>query len=113
MKITTTAVFTFQDLKTKERPFAKIYYNVTAFNRINNKTTTIEVPYTLYENIDLFIENCVYSISDIDFHCRVTNQPKTVYLIQERFFYQEQVNKMTEIGLDVNTIFEEIIFGGN
>ena len=113
MKVTTTAVFTFQDLKTKERPFAKIYYNVTVFNRINNKTTTIEIPYTLYENIDVFIENCMYCAADIDFHCRATKQPKSVSLIQERLFYQEQIKKMEEINLDINAIFEEIIFGGN
>lgn len=114
MTVTPSAVFTFQDLKVDgKREYAKLYYPVTVFNRKNNKTITIEIPYHQYERVSEFIEDCIYSEEPVDNHCKITGQPKSVLLLLQREFYKSQTKLLTEVGLSIDTLFNELFFGGD
>ena len=113
MTVTPTAVFTFQDLKVDgKREYAKLYYPVTVFNRTTNKTITIEIPYHQYERVAEFIEDCLYTEETIDNHCKITGQPKSVQLLLQREFYKAQAKLLTNAGLSLNALFNELFFGG-
>ena len=113
MTITSQAVFTFGDVKSDyKRPYAKLFYDVTVFNRKNNKTAHIEVPFIFYENIADFLEECLYSCDPVDRYCTEQKTPKTVELLAQREFFQTQTKILKEIALDLDAIFSEIIFGG-
>lgn len=111
MTVTESAVFTFQQYKhDHKRPYAAQYYTVTVFNRKNNKTATIEVPFTQYERMDEFIEDCLYSQLSVTEHCEITMQPKSVSLLERREFYKTQIAILTSINLSIDTLFDEIFF---
>ena len=113
MTVTSQAVFTFGDVKSDyKRPYARLFYDVTAFNRKNNKTTHIEVPFIFYENITDFIEECLYTFDPIDCYCSGKQTPKTVELLNQREFFRNQADKLMSIGLDLPSLFSELIFGG-
>ena len=113
MTVTPSAVFTFQELKIdSKREYARLYYPVTVFNRTTNKTITIEIPYNQYERVAEFIEDCLYAEEPIDNHCKITGQPKSVQLLLQREFYKAQTKLLTEAGLSIDTLFNELFFGG-
>lgn len=113
MTVTPSAVFTFQELKVdSKREYARLYYPVTVFNRKSNKTITIEIPYNQYERVADFIEDCLYSEESIDNHCKITGQVKSVQLLSQREFYKAQAKLLTEAGLSIDTLFNELFFGG-
>lgn len=114
MTVTPSAVFTFQDLKVDgNREYAKLYYPVTVFNRKTNKTITIEIPYHQYERIDEFIEECMYCEESVDNHCKITGQPKSVMLLLQREFYKAQTKALEDAELSIDTLFNELYFGGD
>ena len=113
MTVTPSDVFTFHDLKVDgKREYAKLYYPVTVFNRKTNKTITIEIPYHQFERVAEFIEDCLYSQETIDNHCNITGQPKSVLLLLQREFYKSQAKSLTDAGLSIDVLFNELFFGG-
>lgn len=113
MTVTPSAVFTFQNLKVdSKREYAKLYYPVTVFNRKTNKTVTIEIPYHQYERVSEFIEDCIYAEETVDNHCKITGQPKSVLLLLHRDFYKAQSKILTDAGFSIDTLFNELFFGG-
>ena len=111
LTVTKSAVFTMGETYHINQRFAALRTKFKVFNRTNNKTIEIEIPFNYRFNIQEFMENILYSMDPVSVHCFMQNRFNSVDLLFERQFYQKQAEKLISINLIPDVIFSELTFG--